>query len=94
MNTVKLQGVYNAQPAKAVKDLKIGDIITWNYGYKSEVVELIPSKSGKTVTVMLKSHETGKINPRKMRAVAVWYVTYCHMSGQNVFWKDEDDIKK
>lgn len=68
MNTIKLQGVYNAQPARAVKDLKIGDIITWNYGYKSEVMELIPSKTGKTITVMLKSHETGNINPRKMRA--------------------------
>ena len=27
-------------------------------------------------------------------SVAVWYITYCHMRGQSVFWKDEDDIEK
>lgn len=48
--------------------MKIGDIIIWNYGYKSEVVEINPSKTGKTITFMLKSLESGNINPRKMGA--------------------------
>ena len=42
--TVKLQGIYNKQEAKAVKELKTGDVIMWNYGYTSTVVDLIPSK--------------------------------------------------
>ena len=46
--TVKLQGIYNKQEAKAVKELKTGDVIMWNYGYTSTVVDLIPSKTGKT----------------------------------------------
>ena len=37
--TVKLQGIYNKQEAKAVKELKTGDVIMWNYGYTSTVVD-------------------------------------------------------
>lgn len=67
-NTVKLQGISGQQAGTQAKDLKIGDIIVWNYGYKSEVVEIIPSKTGKTITFMLKSLESGNINSRKMGA--------------------------
>ena len=67
-NTVKLQGISGQQQGTATKNLKIGDIIIWNYGYKSEVVEIIPSKTGKTITFMLKSLESGSVNPRKMGA--------------------------
>lgn len=65
-NTVKLQGIAGQQAGTAVKDLKIGDILIWNYGYKSEVVELIPSKTGKTITAMLRSQQDGQIRARKM----------------------------
>lgn len=67
-NTIKLQGISGQQKGTATKDLKVGDVIIWNYGYKSEVVEIIPSKTGKTITFMLKSLESGNINPRKMGA--------------------------
>ena len=67
-NTVKLQGIHGAQKGTPTKNLKVGDVIVWNYGYKSEVVEIIPSKTGKTITFMLKSFESGNINPRKMGA--------------------------
>ena len=62
--TIKLQGIYNQQAAKAVKELKTGDVIVWNYGYTSTVVDLIPSKTGK----MLKSNQDGVIRERKMGA--------------------------
>lgn len=68
MATVKLIGVYGQQKAKQVQELQIGDTIKWNYGYTSEVVELIPSKTGKTYTVKLKSNESGTIGDRKMGA--------------------------
>lgn len=65
---IKLQGIYTRQTSKAVKDLKIGDTIKWNYGYTSEVVELIPSKTGKTITAMLRSNTDNIVRPRKMGA--------------------------
>lgn len=34
METLHLQGI-GKRPAKRVKDLEIGDVIVWNYGYKS-----------------------------------------------------------
>ena len=67
-NTIKLQGISGQQKGTATKDLKVGDVIIWNYGYKSEVVEIIPSKTGKTITFMLRNFESGNINARKMGA--------------------------
>lgn len=65
---IKLQGIYETQEAKKVKDLKIGDIIKWNYGYTRTFVETIPSKTGKTFSCMLKSNQDGIIRERKMGA--------------------------
>ena len=67
-DTIKLQGISGQKQGTAVKNLKVGDVLVWNYGYKSEVVEIIPSKTGKTITLMLRSFESGNINPRKMGA--------------------------
>lgn len=65
---IKLQGIYETQEAKKVKDLKIGDIIKWNYGYTRTFVETIPSKTDKTFSCMLKSNQDGIIRERKMGA--------------------------
>ena len=69
MEKIHLQGI-GSVPAKAVKDLNVygGDIIMWNYGYKSLVLRLIPSKTGKTFSATLKSLETGKVLTRKLSA--------------------------
>ena len=67
-NTVKLQGICGEKQGTPTKDLKVGDVIIWNFGYKSEVVEIIPSKTRKTFTIMLRSFEDGQIRPRKMGA--------------------------
>lgn len=72
--TIKLQGLYGQQKAKPVKDLKIGDVIKWNYGYTSTVLELIPTKTGKQITCILKSDQSGEVRPRRMgvdRLVAI-----------------------
>ena len=44
------------------------DVIMWNYGYTSTVVDLIPSKTGKTITCLLKSNQDGVVRERKMGA--------------------------
>ena len=67
-NEIKLQGIYGKQKAKAVKELNKGDVIMWNYGYTSEVVDVVFSKTGKTATVMLKSSSDGIVRDRKMGA--------------------------
>lgn len=71
MKTIKLQGIYTRQEAKEVKDLKVGDVITWNYEYKSEVVDIIPSKTGKIFTMILKSLQDGIVRERKMKATSL-----------------------
>ena len=68
MAQVKLQGIYGQKEGTPTKDLKVGDVIIWNFGYKSEVIEIIPSKTKKTFTIMLKSFEDGQIRPHKMGA--------------------------
>ena len=67
-NTVKLQGIYGAKEGTPTKDLKVGDVLVWNYGYKSEVVEILPSKTGKTITFIMKSLQDGIIRERKLGA--------------------------
>lgn len=64
--TIKLQGIHGDQPAKHVKDLRVGDIIKWNFGYTSTVVELIPSKTGKMI--LCKLLENGTIYERRLGA--------------------------
>lgn len=71
MEKIRLQGIYEMKEAKEVRDLKIGDIITWNYDFKSEVVDIIPSKTGKTFTMMLKSLQDGIVRKRKMKATTL-----------------------
>lgn len=67
-NTIKLQGISGQKAATQVKNVKVGDVIIWNFGYKSEVIEIIPSKTKKTYTIQLKSFEDCKIRERKLGA--------------------------
>ena len=68
MATVKLQGMYNEQKAIPAAELKPGMVTIWNYGYKETIKSIEPSKTGKTVTVVIISQETGKEYERKMKA--------------------------
>ncbi len=69
MTTTHLQGI-GSVPAKAVRELDPfgGDIILWNYGYKSRVLRTIPSPSGKTFSVVLQSLDSGKVSTRRFGA--------------------------
>ena len=46
-------GLYNAIKAENVKP---GNILVWNYGYKSKVLNTICSETGKTVTITTESN--------------------------------------
>ncbi len=73
MEEIQLQGI-GKRPAISTNALHIGDTIVWNFGYKSEVVGIHPTKSGKQINFDLKSLQNGEINVRRMggeRLVAV-----------------------
>ena len=73
MAEIQLQGV-GRRPAINTAKLNIGDTIVWNFGYKSKVVGIHPTKSGKQINFDLKSLQDGEIRTRRMgsdRLVAV-----------------------
>lgn len=65
--TTHLQGIGDV-PAILARELKTGDVVRWNYGYMSDVLKVTPSKTGKTVNVLLRSHESGNVSTRKLGA--------------------------
>lgn len=62
---MRLQGIGMCEAVEA-SNLKIGDVVIWNYGYKSQVVDIIPSKTGKTATFKMLSLTSGEVHDRKM----------------------------
>lgn len=65
---MRLQGISRELEDKKVSDLVIGDIIVWNYGYKSEVVSIEYTKSKKSINLKLKSLQDGIIRDRLLRS--------------------------
>ena len=63
MQKIRLQGIgwYNAVEAKSVI---IGDTIIHNFGETSDVVSILPSKSGKTINYTVRCNN-GKLYERK-----------------------------
>lgn len=66
MTTIHLQGIGERKAIEA-GELTEGAIIVWNYGWKSEVVGITASKTGKTLTVSLRSLQDGVVRSRRMR---------------------------
>lgn len=74
MAKIKLQGINQKFDGVAAKDLKIGDMLTWNFGYKSEIVGIQPSKTGKTYIISCKSMQDGIVRERKTTATCEFAV--------------------
>lgn len=66
MKTIKLQGISAPQPAIEARELKPGMTRLYNFGETGEIVSVVPSKTGKTVTVTVR--ENGKEYTRRMNA--------------------------
>lgn len=64
---MRLQGIRRELEDKKACDLVVGDIIMWNYGYKSEVTAIKFTKSKKSVILTLKSLNDGIVRDRRMR---------------------------
>ena len=67
---IKLQGIHDRKKGTPVSDLKIGYVVLWNFGYKSQVVSIHPTKSGKSANLGMKSLEDGIVRSRLMRRSA------------------------
>lgn len=64
---IQLQSVGQVD-ARKTSNLKVGDIIMYNFGSTAKITKIEPSKSGKTFNVTTKSSESGYIGERKYGA--------------------------
>jgi len=64
---IQLQSVGQVD-ARRVSNLKVGDIIMYNFGHTAKVTKIEPSKTGKTFNVTTKSSESGYVGERKYGA--------------------------
>lgn len=72
---IHLQGI-GCHRAISARELSVGNVCVWNYGYTSLVLSVKPSPTGKTVVLRLQSGESGKINERRMNADTLVGVCY------------------
>ena len=64
---IQLQSVGQVD-ARKISNLKVGDIIMYNFGHTAKITKIEPSKTGKTFKVTTKSSESGYIGERKYGA--------------------------
>lgn len=62
---IRLQGL--PAPVAGIRgaDLQPGNVIVWNYGYTSTVISVTPSKTGKTLSLVTRDDNSGKVYTRK-----------------------------
>lgn len=63
MKKLHLQGI-GEQNATEAQNVKVGDVLVWNYGYTSTVKSISTNKSGKTLLFTTESN--GKIYQRRV----------------------------
>ena len=63
-NVMRLQAIGNVQGTTA-SEIKKGDILMWNFGSKSEVLEIL-NETPKTITIKEKQVGASYIGERKM----------------------------
>lgn len=66
MNKLHLQGIGKVDAVPA-KELKVGQVTVWNFGYTSKIMNIELSKTGKTLILHLLG-QSGKVLPRKVGA--------------------------
>lgn len=66
MEIMHLQGI-GKMPAIKAKELKPGMITVWNFGYKEKIVDIIPTKTGKSIKCTIISMNSGGKLTRTLR---------------------------
>lgn len=67
MNTIHLQGIGKSS-AKPAQELQPGEVVIWNYGWKSTVIS-IREVSPSYLMVTLRSHYDQKEYQRRMKKI-------------------------
>lgn len=64
MGKVHLQSVGNV-PGTPAENIKVGDILTWNFGYKATVTEVV-KRTAKSVVIRKRYDYNGKEYERRL----------------------------
>lgn len=64
MQTIHLQGI-GEKPAILAKELKIGDVTIWNYGFTETIIGIL-KQTTKSIVFQIKSNNTGYIGQRRL----------------------------
>lgn len=73
--TIHLQGIGKV-PAMSVENLKVGDVIIWNYGNKSRIISISPTEAKKMMNIELQSLQDGVLRNRRMLASTLVGIEY------------------
>lgn len=55
MQTIHLQGI-GEKKAVTARELKVGDILMWNFGYTSTIIEIL-KETAKSITIKTKNKD-------------------------------------
>ena len=64
MQTIHLQGI-GEKPAILAKELKIGDVTIWNYGFTETIIGIL-KQTPKSIVFQIKSNNTDYIGQRRL----------------------------
>ncbi|MGX8835306.1 hypothetical protein ACWG0P_13985 [Amedibacillus sp. YH-ame6] len=64
---MKLQGVYGDRQSIKASQLKVNNIMLWNYGYKEKILNIEETKSGKSLKLKILCVESNKTLTRVLR---------------------------
>lgn len=64
MQTIHLQGI-GEKPAILAKELKIGDVTIWNYGFTETIIGIL-KQTQKSIVFQIKSNNTDYIGQRRL----------------------------
>ena len=64
MQTIHLQGI-GEKPAILAKELKIGDVTIWNYGFTETIIGIL-KQPPKSIVFQIKSNNTDYIGQRRL----------------------------
>ena len=64
MQTIHLQGI-GEKPAITAKELKIGDVTIWNYGFTETIIGIL-KQTTKSIVFQIKSNNTDYIGQRRI----------------------------
>lgn len=64
MQTIHLKGI-GEKPAILAKELKIGDVTIWNYGFTETIIGIL-KQTQKSIVFQIKSNNTDYIGQRRL----------------------------